>query len=41
MGHPLKEEDTFGFSQILIRKPDGSLDGATDPRCVGLAAGTR
>jgi gamma-glutamyltranspeptidase/glutathione hydrolase len=41
MGHQLKEEDNFGFSQILIRKPNGSFDGATDPRCVGLAAGTR
>jgi len=41
MGHELKEEDSFGFSQILIRKPDGSFDGATDPRCLGLAAGTR
>ncbi len=41
MGHQLKEEETFGFSQILMRKPDGSFDGATDPRCVGLAAGTR
>ena len=41
MGHQLKEEDSFGFSQILIRNPDGSFDGATDPRCVGLAAGTR
>ena len=41
MGHQLKEEDSFGFSQILVRKPDGSFDGASDPRCVGLAAGTR
>ena len=41
MGHQLKEEDSFGFSQILIRNPDGSFDGATDPRCVGLAAGTQ
>ncbi|NCZ97290.1 gamma-glutamyltransferase, partial [bacterium] len=41
MGHQLAEEDSFGFSQILIRNPDGSFDGASDPRCVGLAAGTR
>jgi len=41
MGHQLKEEENFGFCQVLIRNPDGSFDGATDPRCVGLAAGTR
>ena len=41
MGHQLAEEDNFGFSQILIRNPDGTFDGASDPRCVGLAAGTR
>ncbi|NDD57315.1 MAG: gamma-glutamyltransferase, partial [Verrucomicrobia bacterium] len=41
MGHQLKEEESFGFTQILVRNPDGSFDGATDPRCVGLAAGTQ
>ena len=41
MGHQLAEEDNFGFSQILIRNPDGSFAGASDPRCVGLAKGTR
>jgi len=40
MGHSLTEEESFGFSQILIRDPDGSFAGASDPRCVGLAAGT-
>ena len=40
MGHQLAEEDNFGFSQILIRKSDGTFDGASDPRCVGQAKGT-
>jgi len=41
MGHTIDDAEDFGTSQILIRNPDGSFSGATDPRCVGQAAGTR
>jgi gamma-glutamyltranspeptidase/glutathione hydrolase len=41
MGHMIDEAEDFGTSQILIRNSDGSFSGATDPRCVGQAAGTR
>jgi len=41
MGHTIDEAEDFGTSQILIQNSDGSFSGATDPRCVGRAAGTR
>jgi gamma-glutamyltranspeptidase/glutathione hydrolase len=41
MGHTIDETEDFGTSQILIQNSDGSFSGATDPRCVGQAAGTR
>jgi len=41
MGHTIDEAEDFGTSQILIQNSDGSFSGATDPRCVGQAAGTR
>jgi len=41
MGHAIDDAEDFGTSQILIRKPDGSFSGATDPRCVGQSEGTK
>jgi len=41
MGHTIDDAEDFGTSQILIQNSDGSFSGATDPRCVGQAAGTR
>ena len=41
MGHAIDDAEDFGTSQILIQNSDGSFSGATDPRCVGQAAGTR
>jgi gamma-glutamyltranspeptidase/glutathione hydrolase len=41
MAHTIDETEDFGTSQILIQNSDGSFSGATDPRCVGQAAGTR
>ncbi len=41
MSHTIDDAEDFGTSQILIRNSDGSFSGATDPRCVGQAAGTR
>ena len=41
MGHTIDDAEDFGTSQILILNSDGSFSGATDPRCVGQAAGTR
>jgi len=41
MGHTIEDAEDFGTSQILIQDSDGSFSGATDPRCVGQAAGTR
>jgi gamma-glutamyltranspeptidase/glutathione hydrolase len=34
------DKEDFGTSQILILNSDGTFSGATDPRCVGQAAGT-
>jgi gamma-glutamyltranspeptidase/glutathione hydrolase len=40
MGHVIDDAEDFGTSQILILNSDGTFSGATDPRCVGQAAGT-
>jgi gamma-glutamyltranspeptidase/glutathione hydrolase len=40
IGHAIDDAGDFGTSQILILNSDGTFSGATDPRCVGQAAGT-
>jgi gamma-glutamyltranspeptidase/glutathione hydrolase len=39
-GHEVLIEKPFGVTQIIIRRQDGSLHGASDPRVNGLASGT-
>ncbi len=41
MGHTIDDAEDFGTSQVMMQNSDGSFSGATDPRCVGQAAGTR
>jgi gamma-glutamyltranspeptidase/glutathione hydrolase len=41
MGHTIDDAEDFGTSQILILNSNGTFSGATDPRCVGEASGTR
>jgi gamma-glutamyltranspeptidase/glutathione hydrolase len=41
MGHAIDDAEDFGTSQILFLNSDGSFSGATDPRCVGQAVGTK
>ncbi|MFM7207057.1 MAG: gamma-glutamyltransferase [Planctomycetaceae bacterium] len=40
LGHDVRIEPPFGACQIIRRSRDGSLEGASDPRVPGLAAGS-
>jgi gamma-glutamyltranspeptidase/glutathione hydrolase len=40
-GHDVRVEPAFGACQIIRRGPHGSLEGASDPRVPGSAAGSR
>ncbi|MNK89682.1 Gamma-glutamyltranspeptidase precursor [compost metagenome] len=39
MGHPIHVRASLGDAQLILRKPDGTLEGWGDPRKGGLAIG--
>jgi len=39
MGHPIHVRASLGDAQLIMRKPDGKLEGWADPRKGGLAVG--
>lgn len=39
MGHPIHVRKSLGDAQLILRRPDGSLEGWADPRKGGLAVG--
>jgi gamma-glutamyltranspeptidase/glutathione hydrolase len=38
-GHKIKQTNPWGNSNLIIVKPDGTLEGAADPRGEGEARG--
>lgn len=39
MGHPIRVRASLGDAQLILRRPDGTLEGWADPRKGGLAVG--
>lgn len=39
MGHPIHVRKSLGDAQLILRRPDGTLEGWADPRKGGLAIG--
>ncbi|MNT74862.1 Gamma-glutamyltranspeptidase precursor [compost metagenome] len=39
LGHPIHVRASLGDAQLILRRPDGTLEGWADPRKGGLAVG--